>query len=401
MSKRIYIAIGVVVVLAGIVFVARNGGVDVSVATVVRDSLSVTVPAEGKTRARDRFTVTAPINGRVTRLELEEGDTVAEGRLIARLYATPQDPRVVATLRGEVDAAEARHRQAQSYLREAELQATQAEREVQRRRPLAEMGAVTPERMEQAELAAVVADERREAAEEEVASARATLESARARLLGAQTVDGDTSPVEVRSPVSGRVLSVPDPSARVVAAGSPLLTLAGTDGLEVVMDILSEDAVQVKSGHPLVITSWGGEGTLVAEVRTVTLVGYTKVSALGVEEQRVDVVGDLHERPSSLGTGYRVSGEIVVWRGDDILTMPTNALFSTGETWHVFAVEDGRARLREVALGRQNEDRAEIVDGLDEGETVILFPPPEIEDGAAVQPEQAAPTAPSRPWSSR
>lgn len=384
MSKRILIAIGVVLALLAGFFVLRGDGVEVTVAEAARNTLSVTIPAEGETRARERFTVAAPISGRLTRLDLEEGDEVKDGQLLTRLYPTPQDAQVVATARAEVDAAAARLRQTESRLREAELQASQALREVERRRPLAEMGAITPERMEQAELTADVAERRREAAEADVASAGAALESARARLLGAASPDTDATPVEVRAPVAGRVLTVPDQSERVVAAGAPLVTLADVDGLEVVLDILSEDAVRVERGNDLVITGWGGESTLRGTVRSVTLVGHTEVSALGVEEQRVDVIADLHDRPPTLGTGYRVSGEIVVWSGRNVLTIPTSALFRSGQTWRAFVVEDGRARIRDVEVGRRNERTAEVLEGIAEGDRVILFPPESVEDGATV-----------------
>lgn len=391
MSKRIVIGAVAVLVLGAFFFLVRDGGLDVTVAVATRDSMSVTIPAEGMTRARERFTVTAPVNGRITRLDLEEGDLVEEGRLIARLFPTPQDPRVIATLRSEVDAAAARYRQAQTRLREAELQESQTQRELERRRPLAEMGAITKEAMEQVELAATVAEERREGAEADVESARATLESARAGLLGAASDEDDSVPIEVRAPVAGRVMSVLDASARVVATGAPLLTLADVGGLEIVMDILSEDAVRVEPGDEIVVTGWGGDQTLTGEVRRVTLVGYTKVSALGVEEQRVDVISDLHHRPPSLGIGYRLSGDIVVWRGEDVLTVPTGALFRIGDSWHVFVVEDGRAGLRKVGVGHQNEDATEVVEGLAEGEPVILFPPAELEEGDHVRGE-ALPT---------
>jgi HlyD family secretion protein len=179
-------------------------------------------------------------------------------------------------------------------------------------------------------------------------------------------------------------MSVPDESARVVTAGAPLLTLADIGGLEVVLDILSEDAVQVEPGNSLVLTGWGGETPLHGRVRSVTRVGYTEVSALGVEEQRVDVIGDLDDRPPSLGTGYRVSGEIVVWHGDDVLTVPTAALFRDGGSWRLFVDDDGRARLREVTVGHRNDQAAEILSGIEEGERVIVFPPEAVEDGGAV-----------------
>lgn len=384
MSKRIVIPTVVAVAVVAVLLIARGDGVEVTVAEARRDTLSVTIPAEGQTRPRERFTVTAPVTGRLTRLDLEEGDTVREGHLLARLHPAPQDPRVVATYRAELDAAEARHRAARSLLRETRLQAEQAEREVERRRPLAEMGAITRERMEQAELAATVARQRLEAAEAEVASARAAVAVAEARLLGTESADDSGDPVEVRAPVSGRITSVPDESARVVTAGTPLLTLADIGGLEVVLDILSEDAVRVEPGNALVLTGWGGEKPLHGRVRTVTGVGYTEVSALGVEEQRVDVIGDLDDRPASLGTGYRVSGEIVVWRGDDVLTVPTGALFRDGGSWRLFVDDDGTARLREVTVGHRNDQAAEILSGIEEGERVIVFPPEAVEDGSAV-----------------
>jgi HlyD family secretion protein len=384
MKKRI--AVGVVIVLGVLIgfLVTRNRGVDVSVATVTPDTLSVTVPAEGRTRGRDRFTVAAPITGRLTRLTVQIGDMVEEGQLLGRLYPAPDDPRVVATVQAEVSAAEARFLDAESRLREAGLQAVQAEREAERRRPLFEMGAITRERLEQAELQAVVAQERRESAEAGLASARAALEGAQARLLGSEATDREVAPVDVRAPVAGRVERVPDESERVVAAGSPIVYLSDAEGLEVVLDILSEDAVGVHPGDPIVIRGWGGDHDISGEVRTVTLVGYTKVSALGVEEQRVDVIGDLHDPPPTLGTGYRVSGEIVVWRGADVLAVPTSALFRVGGAWEVFVLDGRRARRREVVLGHRNEASAEVTDGLEAGDRVIVFPPEEVEEGVVV-----------------
>jgi HlyD family secretion protein len=247
------------------------------------------------------------------------------------------------------------------------------------------MGILTRERMEQAELAAGVAEQRRESAEAGRALAEAALEAARARLLGAETTDEDVRPVAVIAPVAGRVLSVPGESERVVLAGAPLVVLADIGGIEVVLDVLSEDAVRVQPGNEIVITGWGGEGVLWGEVRRVTLVGYTKISALGIEEQRVDVLGDLNDLPVTLGTGYRVSGEIVVWRGADVLSVPSSALFRVGNSWQLFVEEAGRARRRDVVIGHRNENATEIVEGLAEGEHVILFPPETVDDGASVR----------------
>ena len=385
MSRWLLIAAGVV--LVGVVgYAVFDGrGIEVTVTSAVRDTLSVTIPADGVTRARDQYTVAAPITGRLARLDVRAGDLVDEGRLLARLYPAPEDPRAVATSRAEARAAEAGFAEAQARLREAEIQAEQARREAERRRPLLELGAITRESLEQAELAAQVAEERRESAVATLAAAEAALAAARSRLLGAEGSDGNVAPVDVRAPVAGRVARVPEASERVVSAGTPLVELAGVGGLEVVMDVLSEDAVRVEPGDLVVLTGWGGEERLLAEVRTVTLAGYTQVSALGVEEQRVDVVADLDHPPPTLGTGYRVSGEIVVWRGE-VLSVPTSAVFRLGETWQVFVVEDGRARRRDVTLGQRNETAVEIAEGLEAGEQVIPFPPETIDEGARVRP---------------
>jgi len=373
----------VVVLIAYAIF--GGAGVEVDIAVASRDTLSVTIPAEGTTRARDRYTVAAPITGRLARLDVRAGDQVEAGQLLTRLYPAPEDPRVVATARAEVGAAEARYNEAEARLREAEIQAEQARREAERRRPLLELGAITRENLEQAELAAQVADERRESAAATLRAAEAALAAVRARLLGSESSDRDVRPVDVRAPVAGRVERVPDESERVVAAGTPIVELAGVGGLEVVIDILSEDAVRVHPGDALILTGWGGEGRLHAVVRTVTLVGYTKISALGVEEQRVDVIADLENAPPTLGTGYRVSGEIVVWRGE-ALVVPTSALFRVGDSWQVFVVDSRRARRRDVSIGQRNESAVEIVGGLEEGERVILFPPEAVDDGVEVRP---------------
>ena len=383
--KRWMLIAGGVVVLGFVAYLIwGGGGVPVEVAVAERDTLSVTIPAEGVTRAREQYTVAAPITGRLARVDVRAGDLVEEGQLLARLYAAPEDPRMIATARAEVRAAEARFTEAQARLREAQIQAQQARREAERRRPLLELGAITRESLEQAELAAQVAEERSESAAATLEAAEAALAAARSRLLGAEANDENVAPVDVRAPVAGRVARVPDESERVVPAGTPIVELAGVGGLEVVMDVLSEDAVRVDPGDPVVLTGWGGDERLHAEVRTVTLAGYTEVSALGVEEQRVDIIADLANPPASLGTGYRVSGQIVVWRGE-VLAVPTSAVFRVGDTWQVFVVEDGRARRRKVTIGQRNEAAVEIVEGLEAGERVILFPPETVDEGVRVR----------------
>jgi len=386
--KTAAIVIAVIAVLALGWLATRSSGVEVTVATVTRDTLSVPIVVEGKTRARDLYTVTAPITGRVSRLVVEDGDMVEAGQRLAMMFPAPDDPRVVSISRAQVAAAQADLARAASVEAEAAAYAQQSEHEVTRRRPLAEIGGLSNETLEQFAVAAEMANQRLEAARAGVAASAAALTAAQSRLGGVDR--SSENGIEITAPVSGRVLRRSGESERVVAAGSPLLELANTGGLEVVLDVLSEDAVLVVPGQRLVITTWGGEGYLEGSVRATTLAGRTKISALGVEEQRVDILADLVDAPASLGTGYRVQGEITVWSGADVTTVPTSALFRSARSWRVFRIVDGKAEAADVVIGHRNDDMAEVISGLDVGDEVILFPSDQIEDGAKVRVASAS-----------
>jgi HlyD family secretion protein len=188
--------------------------------------------------------------------------------------------------------------------------------------------------------------------------------------------------------VTGRVLRVIEESERVVPVGAPLLEIGDPRALEVVVDVLSADAVKVRPGADVVFEDWGGERTLEGRVRLVEPSGFTKVSALGVEEQRVNVIADFVEPPAMLADGYRLEARIVVWEGADVLTIPASALFRRGGTWEVFAVVDGRARRRGVTLGHRTPARVEVIGGLDAGDVVVLHPSDLVGDGTRVAPAQ-------------
>ncbi|MBT3500621.1 MAG: efflux RND transporter periplasmic adaptor subunit [Gemmatimonadales bacterium] len=364
-----------------VVLSACGGGVEVTTAEVVRDTLSVPITVEGKTRARDMYAVAAPITGRVSRLLVRAGESVTEGQHLATVYPAPGDTRAIASAEAEVQAAEAGLTQAQSLAREAETNASQAAHELERRLPLAEIGALTAETIEHFRSGAEMAEQRLEASQAAVDAAEALLRGSRSRLAGMDPTAGPVTGIEILAPIAGRVLRLIDESERVVQAGSTLLELADTEGLEVVLDVLSEDAVRITPGNPLVITTWGGDGVLNGVIRAATLAGHTKVSSLGVEEQRVDVIADLLDYPATLGTGYRVQGEVVVWTGTDVLTVPTAALFRSTRSWQVFVVVAGQAERREVAIGQRNDQTAQVLGGLDAGDEVILFPSGLVEDG--------------------
>jgi HlyD family secretion protein len=333
-----------------------------------------------------RYTVAAPISGRLLRTEVDEGRKVEAGDVLATMAPPPEDPRNQATARAELAAAEARARESEAALSEAESADAQARRETERRRDLFAKGAISIETREKYEQAARSSSARLDTARASLRAARAELERARSRLLGIK-VDGDgTQPMTsaVRAPVAGTVLQVPEQRDRVVPAGTPLFEIGEGDGLEIVVDLLTEEAVQVHAGDAIQITGWGAANTLAGRVRYVEPQAFTEISALGVEEQRVNVIGDLLDPPASLGAGYRIEAAIVTWRGEDVLRVPTSAIFQRGGQWHCFAIESGRARLRDVEIGHRGAEDAEVLGGLEQDDVVILFPSDLIEDGVSV-----------------
>ena len=381
------------VLLAGGLLLAlafRPQPVAVDVAAVDRGPLEVTLDEEGETRVRDRFVVSTPVAGRVLRIELEAGDPVAAGQVLA--VVRPADPALLdvrSRAEGEARAAAAAAglEESRARLQAAEAEARFAAAELERTRRLAGEGIVPQESLDQAVTTARSRAEAVEAARAEVARMRQELEAVRARV--ADPGDAGTGrPVEVTAPVAGTVLRRVRESEAVVAAGEPLLEIGDPADLEVVTDMLSQDAVRIAPGDPVRIEEWGGDEPLAGRVRRVEPGGFTRVSALGVEEQRVDVVIDLVDpaaaRPS-LGDAFRVEVRVVTWRSDDVLRLPTGALFRQPDgAWAVFTVAGGRARLTPVRIGHRSDLAAEVTAGLEAGDAVVLHPGDAVTDGARV-----------------
>jgi HlyD family secretion protein len=254
-----------------------------------------------------------------------------------------------------------------------------------RREQLNEAGLLSREELESSRTAVVTAASTLRAAEAAVAQAAHQVDVARARLQSPARSGGRA--IDVRSPVPGVVLKRMHESEAVVAAGEPLIEIGDPSRIEIVSDLLSTDAVRVKPGSAARIEDWGGGTPLEARVRLVEPSGFMKVSALGVEEQRVNVILDLVDAAAAraLGDGYRVEVRIVMWESDDVLTVPTGSLFRRGDQWAVFVVAGNRAELRSVELGHRNSDAGEIVKGLEPGDQVVLHPPDTLEDGARVR----------------
>ncbi len=370
-------------------------------ATAERGLLRVTIDEEGETRVRDRFVVSAPLAGRVLRIELEPGDPITAGDTVLATFQ-PTDPvlldaRSRAEAEARVKAAEAAIGRARADLDRTRAELKKAGADLDRARRLAGEEIVSAEQLEAAELDHDTRLKAVRAAEFAVRTSTYDLEVARASLVEPGQGSTAREPIQLRSPIDGVVLRRLRESESVVPAGEPLLEVADPADLEIVSDLLSTDAVKARRGQKVLVEQWGGEGPLHGVVRRVEPSGFMKISALGVEEQRVNVVVDFEdprEAWQALGDGYRVEVRIVTWEEDGVLTVPTSSLFRHGAApeggsgeagWAVFAVEDGVAVLRQIEVGMRNGLAAQVLGGLEEGQLVIVHPSDSIEDGVKVE----------------
>ncbi len=381
--------------IALIVLLLLPERVQVDLATVDRGPLQVTLDEEGESRVRDRYVVSAPVSGRVLRIELEPGDPVVAGETVLATFqpALPLllDSRTRAEAQARVEAAEADLGLAQAELARANAEYRYAQSEYERIGRLADDEIVSQEMRDAVQLQLDAGREARTAAEFAVNVARHNLEQARAVLVWGDGAAA-TEPITVRAPIDGVVLRRLRESAAVVPAGDPLIEIANPDLLEIVADFLSEDAVRIEAGATVLIERWGGDRTLHGRVRRVEPAGFTKISALGVEEQRVNVVIDFddpREAWRALGDGYRVDVRVVIWEASDVLRVASSSLVREAEGWAVFRIEGSKARLVPVEVGWRTGLQAEVRSGLEVGDRVVLYPSEQITDGVGVEPRES------------
>lgn len=356
--------------------------------TVRRGPLHVTVDEDGKTRIRQRYVVSSPLAGTLQRIELEAGDSVRRGET---LLATIQpiepdilDARSLAQAEARVRAAQAAWNRIEPAVERARIEWAHAETQLTRFRRLAADASVSAQELDEAEMIYRAREQDLRSMELARDVARFEWDLAKAALSRAIPSDADSFDVQrfdVYSPIDGQVLRVLEKSETVVAPGMPLLELGDVHDLEVEVDVLSADAVKIAQGSRAFLERWGGDRPLAALVRRVEPAAFTKISALGVEEQRVNVILDLRDPPEHrppLGDAFRVEAQIVIWEGPDVLQVPTGALFRQGDRWAVFAIEDNRAVLRQVEVGQRNRSSAQILSGLRENDRVIMYPSDQI-----------------------
>lgn len=403
--SRLYLTLAALLLVAAALAAAfwpRPALVDIADIRVA--PMTVTIDEEGRTRVADPYVVSAPVGGELQRVTLEPGDTVAAGAVVAEMHpARPAalDVRTREQAKAAVEAAQAALRVARSDLKAAQANRDYAQSELERIRTLVERGIVSQVALQKAEQEARVAEARLDTVTAAIAQREAEVNNALAQLISfddmglaaaVENAEVRIPAIPIRAPISGTVLKVLHQSETTLPAGEPILEIGDVDGdLEVVAELLSPDAVKVERGDRVIIANWGGEADLDGQVLRIDPYGYTKHSALGVEEQRVGTVIGFTGPPEAragLGHGYRVEVRIVVWEKPNALVAPSGALFRDGGDWAVFAVRDDRAVLQRVEVGRNNGAQAEILSGLTPGDRVILFPSASLSDGALVAQRQ-------------
>ena len=391
--RGIAIATGIILIAAAVAWAVMPGAVPVETAPVRKGKFVASVDEDGKTRVRERYIVAAPLAGRLGRIRFKVGDPIKVDDAVATITPSPaplMDPRTREEVEERLGAAEANVGRAKAVVERARAQSAQANTDFNRTRTLADRGAATAQALEHAELAVRLADRDlraaeflNRAAEHELSQMRALL----ARYSGDTNADQPAESWNVAAPVSGLVLRVAQESETIVQPGTPLLDVGDPRDLEIVVDVLSTDAVEIRPGAEVTIVHWGGPAALSGRVRRVEPAAFTKVSTLGVEEQRVNVLIDIvspAEQWASLGDAYQVDAQIVVFTLDDAIIIPAGALFRRGDQWKVFVVKDGRAQIRDVQLLRRSGRFAAIASGLKQDDVVIVYPGDRVASGVRV-----------------
>ncbi len=373
----------------------------VDIGEITQGHMMVTIDEEAKARVRDVYVVSTPAAGRLLRVDVDPGDLVEEGRsVVARML--PTNPSVLDVRTEEQASAAVAAAEAALELAEAEAARADADLALARTRrdrfaSLVEEEAASQAALDQADRDLRAAAAAARSARASIGMRDADLRSARAMLMDFAAADGDapaagaqpTEAISIRAPVSGVVLKVVNESEVTLPAGAEIMRLGNpTADLEIVAELLSPEAVRVSPGDAVLVERWGGAGALDGVVERVEPWAFTKVSALGVEEQRANVIVRLdceQAEHAGLGHGYRVHVRIVVWEKDDAVIAPANALFRQGDDWAAFVVEDGKARARIVKVGRGNGRETEIVEGLAPGDEIVLYPSDAVSDGSSVR----------------
>ncbi len=400
-GRLVLLGVVLIAVILVIVVATQGSGVTAELAVAEQTGLQTTVRGEGQTRVMERYLFTAPISGQLLRIEAQPGDSVRVGDALFRILPPPDSEQTSRVAMARLEAARSQFVRLERARDDARAMSEQANRTLERQRALAADDILSPQELEQAELAAASARRQWDGAEAALRAALADVRSAEALALTSEA-DRMANGIVVRAVEEGILLQITDRSGRMVMAGEPILETGNLQQLEIVVDVLSEDAVQIRPGNLVTISGWGEDLEIVGSVRYVEPSAFTKWSALGVEEQRVNIVIDLPVRDGvgdssgpgdqptvtdsgRLGAGYRVDAEIQVWSSEDALTVPVSAVFREEGAWFVFTLDGDTVARQEVMLGRRSSDLAEVLSGLQAGDEVVRYPTVDIAEGVVIR----------------
>ena len=393
-NRLIFWLILVGLLFAGMVYAFWPRSIPVDIAPVEIGKMSVQIEEEGETRVKDIFIVSVPIAGDIDRIDLEAGDQVVSGQTVLahiKPVSSPSlDPRTEAQRRASVDAARSAVRLAESEIESlaADFNFLAAERD--RLKQLYDKGYASKAAFEKADAAVDTAIAALHAAEARLGVRRSELQMARASLMQTFGRVDHGDHIDLKSPIDGVVLLVNRESEGPIVQGTSIMEIGNVDEIEIISDLLSEDAVQVNIGDHVEISGWGGD-PISARVKRIEPFAFTKISALGIEEQRVNVIIDLDSTDDAdrLGHGYRVDVGITIWSAEDVISIPMTALFRHDNEWTVYVIEMGRAKLRQIEIGHLNARRAEVLSGIQPGSFVIEHPSNRIRDGVKIVDRKA------------
>ncbi|HEV2275292.1 MAG TPA: efflux RND transporter periplasmic adaptor subunit [Acidobacteriaceae bacterium] len=386
MKRRtlITLLIAALLILAGLAVVFRPAAIPVQAAWIRRGSLREIVEEEGKTRMHDHFVLAATVTGKLRRVELHAGDRVYAGQRVAWIDPAPIDPRQNAILQARLRVALAAQQESEAVVGRSEAESQQIKADLARGQALYNEGIISKQAFEKAVMLDQATEKQLQAARAGAQAAAYQVEEARSALLVHQD-DLTGLPTAILSPMDGRVLKLLEQSERVVGPGTPVMEIGYSPRLELVADFLTRDAMRIKPGNAAMITDWGGDTPIPARVRMVEPSAFTKVSALGVEEQRVNVICDFTGSSHGLEDAYHVEVRVITWENPDVLLVPSSAIFRLGEEWAVFLVRNGTAHRVIVRLGHRGENDWEVLQGLHSGDRVITYPSTDVKDGARVR----------------
>ena len=398
-SRNVLWLVIAAILIAALAFLFWPRPVITEISALDRSSFRMTISEEGKTRVHDIYVLSAPVTGHLRRIDSDVGDAVEMSQTIVAeiepIDPTFLDPRSEAQAKADIDTANSSVQLAQAEVKQAEAELEFASSELNRMRELRVNGSVSQRELDNARRTF-------KTSRAALATAQAALqmrsfehERMKAELLSPATTQnqrGRCQCLNIMAPVSGRILKIIHQSEGVVSAGTPLVEIGDPADIEIVIELLSSDAVKVEPGQLVEIRNWGGEGLLSGRVNRIEPVGFKKISALGIEEQRVNVIVDLqdsYERWSRLGHAYQLDVDIILYEGTDVLNVPVTALFRDGQNWVIYVVKEGIVEKRTLEVGRQNAFKAEILSGLSEGEKYVVYPNNLIKDGVKVEARQA------------